>query len=104
MSVYCAEIIDGTVTRVVIAPSLDWCSEHLGGQWVETADPYDPADDRVYCGPGWGHDDRHPQRFAPAWDKTDTPGDGQLVWHDGRIEPAADLKARVRGDQPPTKG
>jgi hypothetical protein len=27
---------DNTVLRVIVADSLEWCAEHLGGFWVET--------------------------------------------------------------------
>ena len=55
MTVYAAEIIDGIVQRVIVAPDLDWCAEHLGGTWIETSDPYtDQPQEVAYCGIGWG--------------------------------------------------
>ena len=35
MSKYAAEIIDNTVVRVVVTPTIVWCQENLGGEWVE---------------------------------------------------------------------
>lgn len=31
-----AEIVDGTVTRVITAHSVEWCEQALGGTWLET--------------------------------------------------------------------
>ena len=92
---YAAEIVDNVVQRVIVAPSLDWCVEHLGGTWIETADPYTEDPQTVtYCGPGWGADDRWPERFAPQWQPWDGTFEddnltryqtGTLVFHEGRI-------------------
>jgi hypothetical protein len=88
---YFAELDDSnTVVRVVVAESADWCVEHLGGTWVETADPYsEEPQDVVYCGPGFGCDDTWPERFAPTWvqpthAENAYPIDA-LVFHEGRI-------------------
>ena len=99
---YFAEIdVDKTVLRVVVAPSLDWCVQNLGGTWAETTDPYvDDGDVRVYCGPGYRHDPGVPEQFvADEWtvDKgtqmqPDGDGgfywfyntEGMLTWHNGR--------------------
>lgn len=32
-----AEIYDGTVTRVIVAASQEWCEQALGGKWVQTS-------------------------------------------------------------------
>ena len=32
-----AEIVNGTVTRVIVAHSKAWCEETLGGEWVQTS-------------------------------------------------------------------
>jgi len=31
-----AEIVDGTVARVITAHSVEWCEQALGGTWLET--------------------------------------------------------------------
>jgi hypothetical protein len=69
MSRYFAEIDSSNiVTRVIVADSLEWCQEALGGTWIETADPYsDQPQEVTYCGPGFGADPTFPERFAPPW-------------------------------------
>jgi hypothetical protein len=32
-----AEIVDGTVTRVIVADTKEWCETNLGGTWVQTS-------------------------------------------------------------------
>ena len=65
---YFAEINNNGVTRVIVADTAAWCVEHLGGTWVETADPYtDEPQTVTYCGPGYGVDVTFPERFAPQW-------------------------------------
>jgi hypothetical protein len=32
-----AEVVDGVVTRVLVADSADWCEANLGGAWVQTS-------------------------------------------------------------------
>ena len=32
-----AEIVDGTVTRVIVADTKEWCEANLGGTWVQTS-------------------------------------------------------------------
>jgi hypothetical protein len=88
--VYAAEVDDtGVVLRVVVAPSVAWCIEHLGGTWVETSDPTDDADQRVFAGIGFGHDDTWPEQFAPAWRQPEGAHDAYdvdaLVFHGGRM-------------------
>ena len=88
---YFAEVDNGIVQRVVVASSVEWCIEHLGGTWVETSDPYtDDGDPVAYAGPGMGHDDTFPEKFAAPWKEWDGHNDslyqeGDLVFHDGRI-------------------
>lgn len=90
---YFAEIIDNVVVRVIVADSEQWCVEHLGGTWVETADPYSDEPQTVtYCGPGFGHADNLPNLFAPQWVQpvADVEGHwpyngGEVVWHNGRL-------------------
>lgn len=36
MERYFAEIQNGVVKRVIVADSLEWCVNALGGEWVET--------------------------------------------------------------------
>jgi hypothetical protein len=36
------------VKRVIVADSLDWCEQNLGGTWVKTHDPLDAAIDYEY--------------------------------------------------------
>ena len=88
---YFAEVDNGIVQRVVVASSAEWCVEHLGGTWVETSDPYADDDDPVmYAGPGMGHDDTFPEKFAAPWEEWDGDNEslyqeGDLVFHGGRI-------------------
>jgi hypothetical protein len=35
MSKYAAEIINDTVVRVVVTPTLAWVRDNLGGEWIE---------------------------------------------------------------------
>lgn len=106
---YFAEIDDtGTVTRVIVADTEQWCVDNLGGTWVETADPYDSRTQvRKYPGPGWGHASADPQRFAPKYVHRDVLGDGEVedldakVWSEGSIARVRDLPTRVR---PPRTG
>jgi hypothetical protein len=32
-----AEVVDGTVTRVIVADTKEWCEVNLGGTWVQTS-------------------------------------------------------------------
>jgi hypothetical protein len=32
-----AEVVDGTVTRVIVADTKEWCQANLGGTWVQTS-------------------------------------------------------------------
>lgn len=51
MSKYFAEIDkNNIVTRVVVADSLDWCIEHLGGTWTET---FMDDSEKNYAGVGY---------------------------------------------------
>lgn len=62
---YCAEIISSTVIRVIVAPSVSWCVETLGGEWVETIDPYDDtATIERYAGIGMLYRPERPERFV----------------------------------------
>jgi hypothetical protein len=46
-----AEIIDGQVTRVIVAESIDWCESRLGGTWIETK--IDGSERVRYAGVGY---------------------------------------------------
>jgi hypothetical protein len=48
---YYAEIIDGQVSRVIVADSLSWCQLRLGGTWIETQ--YDGSQRGNYAGVGY---------------------------------------------------
>lgn len=94
MARYFAQVQDGTVARVLVCNNPDWLTDRIGGVWVETADPYtDQPQEVAYCGPGWGYDERWPERFAPKWVQpqgADVEGYepypvGSRVWHAGRI-------------------
>jgi hypothetical protein len=95
---YFAEIDPDTkiVIRTVVADSAEWCEQHLGGMWLETADPYAEQTQLNYCGPGFGADPAVPERFALPWDVTlatvpDAQGNyryrtlGEVVFHNGKI-------------------
>jgi hypothetical protein len=32
-----AKVENGIVTQVIVADSLDWCEQNLGGEWVQTS-------------------------------------------------------------------
>ena len=34
---HAAEIVDGKVVRVIVADTLEWCVNNLGGEWVQTS-------------------------------------------------------------------
>jgi hypothetical protein len=91
VTVYMAEIDnDCIVQRVIVCDTPDWPAEHLGGTWVETADPYTEPGGVAYCGPGHCHADNLPQQFAPVWRQPEGAHDayvepGTVVWHNGRL-------------------
>lgn len=98
MAVYEAEIgPDDRVIRVVVSPELGWAAATLGGDWIETSDPYGDADVVLYAGIGYGHDRAVPERFVgDEWSlakaTTPDPNDGsyryvtqgELTWFNGR--------------------
>jgi hypothetical protein len=75
---YFAEVdADNIVVRVIVADTLEWCVENLGGTWLETADPYSDEPQEVeYCGPGWVADPSSRLRFAPPWTPPGLDDDG----------------------------
>ena len=94
---YFAELdIDNVVLRVIVADSIDWCIDNLGGTWAETSDPYTEPTAVTYCGPGYGFDPAVRERFALPWDETaatipNAEGhwayetQGEVVFHAGKI-------------------
>jgi hypothetical protein len=32
-----AQVVDGVVTQVIVADSIDWCEKTLGGEWIQTS-------------------------------------------------------------------
>lgn len=38
MESYCALITDGVVANVTVCDNAEWCSQHLGGEWVCTGE------------------------------------------------------------------
>jgi hypothetical protein len=89
MTRYWAELKDGVVQRVILCDTPEWLKERLGGEWIETSDPYAGPQAVTYCGPGYGHDPTWPERFAPQWAQPTHAENayplGALVWHNGRI-------------------
>lgn len=61
---YFAEIdAQNVVRRVVVADTIEWCQQALGGTWVETVDPYVGVESPRYCGPGYRWDATYGQFF-----------------------------------------
>jgi hypothetical protein len=82
----------GIVLRVIVADDLDWVLEQLGGDWVETSDPYAGPSEVAYAGIAMGYGDNLPQLFAAQWAEPvpDNEGNwpyngGEVVWHEGRL-------------------
>lgn len=109
MARYFAELNGSTVERVIVAPDLNWCTDNLGGTWVETAAPSnDPDGDTgppgAYPGRGWGVDETAPERFASQYvaltpeqlleldpqDRADRLT--MRVFHEGRIVPISAIE------------
>ena len=58
-----AEIGPGNIVlRVIVADSLEWCIENLGGWWVET---YQGHPTEKYAGPGDVYNPASAQKFQP---------------------------------------
>lgn len=86
---------DGIVERVQVTTRtfIDANPDRYPGTWVETSDPYaDTPGEVTYCGPGYGHDDRFPERFGPRWVQPEATNDGwtsypegAVVWHNGNL-------------------
>lgn len=73
---YFAKIENNIVTNVVVADSLQWCVDNLGGEWVQT---YYSTEGKNYAGIGYTYDHvkdnfTAPQPFA-SWKL-----DEKLVW------------------------
>lgn len=53
--IYAAQIDSSNVVlRVIVAPTVVWCVENLGGDWIECA--MDGSIRGAYPGPGWTYD------------------------------------------------
>lgn len=96
---YMAQIIDGVVSRVVVAESEQWCIDNLGGVWVETIDPYSelPQDfydgdmpmRRNYAGIGYTFDEGRDVFIPPKPDGDWVFNELSCLWErpEGWIEP-----------------
>lgn len=61
---YCAELDEqNIVVRVIVADSLDWCTTHLGGTWVET---FIDKPGHTYAGMGWEYLAEHANFRIPS--------------------------------------
>jgi len=49
-----AEIVNDTVTRVLVTPTLAWVRDNLGGEWLECK--IDGSIRGCYPGPGYAYD------------------------------------------------
>ena len=58
---YFAEIVGGIVQRVIVAEDAAWCTENLGGEWVETLE--DDGTEQ-YAGPGMVYEPTNPVKFV----------------------------------------
>jgi len=70
MSKYAAEIIDNTVVRVLVTPTVAWCQENLGGEWIECK--LDGSIRGCYPGPGYTYDQVN-DLFVPPPPEPDGP-------------------------------
>lgn len=62
--IYAAEINqDGVVLRVTVAPSVEWCVQHLGGTWLQTW--INGSQRGKYAGPGDTYDSKIDQFVSP---------------------------------------
>lgn len=59
---YFSKIENGIVATVIVADSLEWCVEHLGGEWIET---FMDEPGRNYAGKGYSHDGVRDNFIAP---------------------------------------
>ena len=71
---YFAEIGEGNVVRrVIVADNIEWCQQHLGGEWVETFKDKDNeiVNSKNYCGKGYTYlpdkADFHPIKPYSSW-------------------------------------
>lgn len=58
----CAKVVDGVVTQVIVAQSVEWCKAHLGGTWMGSQRP---------VGIGYAYDETlqtlTPPQPYPSW-------------------------------------
>lgn len=61
---YFAEINQSSVVnRVIVAESVEWCNQHLGGNWIET---FMDAPDKNYAGRGHDYYEIYKDFVAPT--------------------------------------
>ena len=73
--IYAAEINSSNiVVRVVVAPSLTWCQDNLGGQWVETF--LDGSQRGKYAGVGDTYDELLDEFVSPPVDQDEEMPEG----------------------------
>ena len=77
---------NGNVIRVIVADSIEWPQQKLGGNWIETQ--YDDSVEQ-YAGIGFYHDESSQWKFAPPWVQPTGSEDayslGSYVAHNGQI-------------------
>jgi hypothetical protein len=61
---YFAEIRNNEVVRVIVAEDISFCTDVLGGEWVET---FKGRDGERFAGKGMGYAPDHPMKFVPRW-------------------------------------
>lgn len=86
MNLYAELDANKKVLRVIVADSIDWPRERLGGTWVE-ASTSDPTQQQA--GPGmYDAQGEAPMRFVSPWRQPggveDAYPEGAWVWHAGR--------------------
>jgi hypothetical protein len=70
--IYAAQIIDGIVIRVLVVPSIQWCEQNEGGEWIETY--YNGSQRGKYAGIGDIYDADLDEFTSPV--DTNPPGPG----------------------------
>ena len=82
-----AEIVDGKVTRIIVALSTEWCQRNLGGEWVDVT--------YKSCGRGYDYIDgefRPPQPYDSwtwydgRWNAPVEMPDGDYIWDEDNLE------------------
>ena len=98
MSKYFAELdANGTVLRVIVADSIEWCQKNLGGEWIETF--LDKTDTHNYAGIGHVYN-KEKKNFMtpkpyPSWELDEKckwkapiegPKDSLATWDEQKME------------------